>query len=217
MKTDLNLRRAEVVPGDAINANPFNVRNYRLHQVLEQASRLLLFCIECDSNNTSSKVTPRDSRKILAQWQILKDEFDFSMEHNDFPSASHEKAYTVNILDPDEIELVRNVKIKRIVSEMYNSLMVMLSLDSANTQGSIAIEDADDIKAMFSLVDDCLARWIGSGENHESVGIQPPAYEILGEIVPDLTNSHSQTMEPSKTAPLPKLADSKDIPVAPKA
>lgn len=212
MKTELNEVDAQIIGGAKIDVVKYAIRNYRLHQVLEQCSRLFLFCLECDSNNTNSKVTPRDSRKVLAQWQILKDEFAFSMAHNDYPTGSHEYAYCVYLLDQKEIQRVRNVKMKRIVSEMFNACRVILSCDSAKTQGSIAVEDALDVQEMFKVVDDCLARWIGDGANHDSVGITPPAYENLGEVVPlDVDGDYAQIMEPSKGSPLPKLPDTGDL------
>jgi len=208
--TELNKVEAEIVGGKKIDVVEYQIRNYRLHQILEQLSRLLLFCVECDSNNTSSKARPRDVRGILAQWTIAKDELAFSMDHNDYPNGSHEYAFSVVMLDQRTIMKIRNVKIKRIVSEMFNCMRVILSVDSSNTQGFIAQEDADDVIMMFKLVDDCLARWIGEGKDITDTGIIAPAYEILGLLSPDVDLDYASILEPSAGVPLPKLPDTPD-------
>lgn len=211
MITELNKVDAEITGGRKIDVVEYNIRNYRLHQVLEQMSRLFLFCLECDSNNTNSKARPRDVRGIVAQWQIVKDEMAFSMAHNDFPNGSHEYAFKINMLDQKEIQKVRNVKMKRIISEMFNTARVLLSVDSSNTQGFIAQEDADDITQMFTLVDDCLARWIGAGKDTADTGLMAPAYEILGQTIPDVDGDYAQIIEPGSGMPAPKLPDTPDV------
>lgn len=210
MITELKKVDPVITGGRSIDVVDYNVRNYRLHQVLEQMSRLFLFCLECDSNNTNSKAKPRDVRGIVNQWKIVKEEMAFSMDHNDFPNGSHEYAFKVLMLDQKEIQKIRNVKIKRIVSEMFNTARVILSVDSANTQGFIAAEDATDIVQMFTLVDDCLARWIGSGSDLDDTGLMAPAYEILGAVVPDVDLDYAEILEPSKNMPAPKLPDTPD-------
>lgn len=86
----------------------------------------------------------------------------------------------------------------------------MLSVDSAQTQGFIASEDAADIETMLTLVDDTLARWIGDGSDVDSVGLFAPAYENLGELRPDVDSDFATVLEPSKAMPSPKLADVPD-------
>jgi len=210
MITELNKVDAAIIGGKKVDVVEYNIRNYRLHQVIEQMSRLFLFCLECDSNNTSSKARPRDVRGIVAQWQIVKDELEFSMAHNDYPTGSHEYAFKIALIDQKEIQKVRNVKIKRIVSEMFNCARVIVSVDSANSQGFIAREDAADIGQMFKLVDDCLSRWIGTGADVDDTGLEAPAYEVLGQVVPDVDGDFAQILEPSSGLPLPKLPDTPD-------
>lgn len=213
MITEINKVDPQIVGGSKINVVEYNVRNYRIHQVLEQVSRLLLFCLECDSNNTSSKARPRDVRKILSQWTIVKDEFKFSMDHNDYPNSAYEFAYKICLISQNEIQAIRNVKMKRIVSEIFNVVQNVLTVDSAQTQGFIAAEDAADIMLGFKLVDDCLARWIGTGVDAENTGVIAPAYEELGVIEPDVDLNYSQRLEPSKNMPCEVLGDVLDTPV----
>jgi len=211
MITELKKVDPEIIGGRQIEVVDYRIRNYRLHTSLEQVSRLLLFALECDSNNTSSKNLPSDSRKLLAQWKIVKDEFEFGMAHNDFPTGSHEYAYTIVMPTGREIQRIRNVKMKRVVTEIFNTSRVMLSLDSANSQGYVALEDAEDIRQMFVVTDDCLARWIGTGTG-EDLGLTAPAYEKLGELRPDVDSDYAQVLEPSRDMPKPKLDDVADVP-----
>jgi hypothetical protein len=211
MITELQKVSAEVAGGAKIDVVEYNIANYRLHQVLEQMSRLFLFCLECDSNNTSSKARPRDVRRIISQWQIVKDEFEFSVAHNDYPSGKYEHAFKILLIDQKEIQKIRNVKMKRIISEMFGTAQVMLSVDSAQTQGFIAADDAIDIRQSFVLVDDCLSRWIGTGVDADNVGLIAPAYEELGVVQPDVDADFASTNEPSKLTPPAMLPDTKDL------
>lgn len=210
MITELEIVSPSIVPGRKIRVTEFNVRNYRIHQVLEQLSRLFVFLLECDSNNTNSKVKPRDVRGIRQQWTIAKEELEFSMSHNDLPSGAYESAYKLLVVDPTEIQRVRNVKVKRILSEMYATVKVCLGVDSSSTQGFIAQNDFDDITELFACVEDCLNRWIGTGLDALDVGLQVPAYEVIGEMNPDVDLDYAATMEPSGDGALPPLPDVAD-------
>lgn len=209
MITDLNIVDPSIIPGRKIDVVEYKIQNYRLHQVLEQIARLFLFLLECDSNNTSSKIRPRDARRILAQWAVAKDELVFGMEHNDMPSAVYEYGFTISLPTGVEIQRIRNVKIKRVYAEIFNSARQILSVDSAHTQGYVAGEDHSEIMEWFNTVDLCLARWIGDG-SEANTGILVPAYEELGVVNPDVDSDYASVGEPSADAPLPKLPDVAD-------
>lgn len=210
MITQLEKVDPAVVGGQTINVVEYRLQNYRLHQILEQMSRMFLFLLECDSNNTSSKVRPRDVRKIIAQWVIAKDELTFSMEHNDLPDGIYEYGFSICFPEGKEIQRIRNVKIKRIYTEMFNCARQILSTDSAKSQGYIAREDYLEMMEMFTCVDACLARWIGTGADVDSTGIVVPAYEELGVIQPDVDSDYAAINEPSSTTPPAKLGDAPD-------
>jgi hypothetical protein len=213
MITELNNVEPPIVGGRKIETNVYKTRNYRSHNSLEQMARLLLFCLECDSNNTSSKNLPSDTRKIQAQWKICKDEFEFGMLYNDLPKGSHEYAYQISIPSGTEIQRIRNVKMKRITVEIWNTARYILSMDSANSQAYVADEDADDVRKLFAATDATFARWIGSGEDAGNTGIKAPAYEELGEIRPDVDGDYAKILEPSANVPSPKLDDAADTDV----
>ena len=212
MITELNKIEAEIVGGRRIDVVEHQVRNFRLQSVLEQMSRLFLFCLECDSNNTSSKAIPSDVRKIRAQFDIVQDEFDFSSDpqHNDNPQTAHEYAYAIDLIDTKEIQRIRNVKLKRVVAEMYRCAQVILDVDSANTQAYLDTGDQDSIRTCFNTVSNAMDRWIGEGAGPDDTGIYAPAFAQLGEVVPDVDGDWSETLEPSKSMPRPKLPDSVD-------
>jgi hypothetical protein len=209
MITELNKVDANVVGGRKINVVEYKIQNYRLHQVLEQVSRLFLFMLECDSNNTSSKIRPRDARRILGQWNIVKDELAFGMAHNDMPSAIYEYGFVVNLPEGKEIQKIRNVKIKRAYTEIFGAARQILSVDSSRTQGFVAEEDHVDIMEWVDTVDLCLARWIGDGTLSDT-GILVPAYEELGVVSPDVDSDYASINEPSASTPPPKLPDAPD-------
>jgi len=210
MITELNIVDPAIIGGQKVNVVEYKLQNYRLHQVLEQMARMFLFLLECDSNNTSSKMRPRDARKILAQWAIAKGELEFSMAHNDLPDGVSEYGFAICFPEGKEIQRIRNVKIKRIYTEMFNCARQILSVDSAKTQGYIAKEDFDEIMEVFTCVDACLARWIGTGADAENTGLVVPAYEELGVILPDVDGDYAVINEPSTTVPAPKLPDTPD-------
>jgi hypothetical protein len=209
MITELNKVEAAIIGGRKINVVEYHIQNYRLHQVLEQIARMFLFLLECDSNNTSSKIRPRDARRIIAQWNVAKEELVFGMEHNDLPSAIYEYGFAVNLPEGKEIQKIRNVKIKRVYAEMFNAARQILSVDSSKTQGFVAAEDHADIMEWFNTVDLCVARWIGDG-TETNTGILVPAYEELGVISPDVDSDYAAINEPSADSPVAKLPDAPD-------
>lgn len=213
MITNLKEVDAEIEAGRQIEVTKYKTRNYRLHGALEQVSRLLMFCLECDSNNTNSKNLPSDTRAIRSQFDIVKDEFEFGMANNDVPTGSHEYAYSILLPTGKEIQRIRNVKVKRCVTEIFNCCRVLLSVDSSNSQGYVDPSDAVSIRKIFGVTDSCLDRWIGRGVDDSDLGLTAPAYEILGQIAPDVDSDYAKVLEPTKDMPEPKLPDVPDVDV----
>lgn len=212
MITNLREVDAQIEAGREIEVVKYNTRNYRNHLVLEQLSRLLAFMLECDSNNTSSKNLPSDTRDIRDQFKIVKDEFEFGMQNNDAPTGSHEYAYHILLPSGKEIQRIRNVKIKRVLVELFNLCRVVLSVDSSNSQGYVSVGDANKIRAVFDICDKCMDRWIGDGSDDANLGLEAPAYEKLGQMIPDVDGDYAQLLEPSLDLPKPKLPDVPDKP-----
>lgn len=212
MITNLYEKDAEVVGGHEIDVVQNNIRNARLHRVLEQMSRLTLFILECDSNNSSSKVRPSDIRYIRQQWDLVKGEFSFSIadENNDLPSGSYEYAYKIYTIHQKEVARVRNVKLKAVLAEVWDTMNVLLSVDSSNLQDFTAAVDAADVQSRLDFVDRVLDRWVGRGADFNDTGIKAPDYRILGSVVPDVDSDWASVLEPSKRLPDPRWPDAPD-------
>ena len=210
MKTELVVIDPMIKGGAQIETNELNVANLRLQKVAVQIMRLLCFCLECDSANSNAQARPRDVRNIRSQFNIVKNELEFAYSHNDFPAASHESNYKVQLIDQKEIQRIRNVKLYSIVTELYNLTHVMLSCDSAALQGFISETDYTDITQLITLVDDAMDYWVGNGADATDCGIKAPAYEILGELTPTPSLAYAQMNEPSKDGPAPVFADTAD-------
>jgi hypothetical protein len=210
MITELNKIPQDVMPGHKIDVAEYKIRNYRMHGTLESLSRLSLFVLECDSNNTVTKVTPRNARQILSQWELVKNEFEFGLKHNDSPHGAYEMAYTILLLHQTQIQRVRNIKMKRVIAELYNLAQVLMSVDSANTQTYVDGVDSDTVKEAFKVVDDVMMRWLGTGQIG-NLGTTAPAFEILGDIVPNEVGSYAQMLEPTAIRPEGMLPDVPDL------
>lgn len=213
MQTELLEKSPDIVGGHKVDVVQNNIRNPRLHRVLEQMTRLCIYLLECDSNNTSSKAKPSDVRYVRAQWGIVKDEFAFSTaeENNDLPAGAYEQAYKVFTIHQKEVQRVVNVKVRAVLEEIWDTMELMLSVDSAATQGFTASEDIEAISKRLAFVDRVMDRWIGDGKDLMSTGIIAPAYEILGTIVPSINSDWAEKLEPSKRYPASRLADTPDV------
>lgn len=214
MITNLYERSPDVIGGHEIDVVQNNIRNQAIHASLEQMARLQIFLLECDSNNTNSKMKPSDIRGVRAQWDICKQEFEFGFadENNDLPMGAYEYAYQIYTIHQKEIARIRNVKVKKIATVMWNTMNFLLSVDSANTQGYVAEEDADAILQRFAYVDRVMDEWIGNGTDFSDTGRRAPAYEILGRVQPDVDSDFARMLEPSKKLPDPRIPDVPDSP-----
>lgn len=212
MITNLSEVPADIVGGHQIDVVPQNIRNARVHSCLEQMARLMLFLLECDSNNTSSKIKPSDVRFVREQWDICKSEFEFNTaeENNDLPEDQYEHAYSISLPHQKELARIRNVKIKRVATEVWRCMNVCLSCDSSNTQGFTDEHDKASMTTVMEYCDRVMDRWIGNGSDFTDVGLKAPAYEILGQVLPDVDSDFARKLEPSKKLPDPRLPDTPD-------
>jgi hypothetical protein len=62
---------------------------------------------------------------------------------------------------------------------------------------------------MFEIVDAKMLRWLGDG-SLQLTGRNVPAFEEIGEIVPDVDADYAAILEPSRSMPKPKLPDVQD-------
>ena len=69
MKTELNIANAQVLPGRKINMIAYNVANHNVHNILKPVSRLLIWMLEADTNNTTRTVDPLEVQNV---WLALE-------------------------------------------------------------------------------------------------------------------------------------------------
>lgn len=208
MQTEIKNVDPEIIGGKIVECIEYNVRNVRLHNVLEQISRMLIAAVESDSNNSNALASPREVADFWAQWAIVKSEYAFAKENNDLPTGSHEYAFKISLLSGKTIQQIRNVKIKRFVVEAFNATRVMLSVDAANMQSFIDVAGFTKIDLVVEVVEKVMKTWLG--ENGKE-GIYAPSYELLGEVKPDVDSDYASIVEPSSAMPKPKLADVADV------
>jgi hypothetical protein len=183
--------------------------------LMENLSRLLIAVVELQSNDTSSTIVPSDARDILAQFNICKEDLAFAVDVNDAPVGSYQHAFVTLFLNQKEVQRIRNIKIKSVVKDLWMFGMVVLGCDSAKTQNYVSKSDNEKITRAIEVASKSLARWIGTGEA-DSLGVDAPAFESLGELLPDVDADFAQKLEPSKTIPASMLDDVPDTAVVSK-
>ena len=206
MITTLKEVDPQIVDDKEIEVVSNNIRNPRLHRCLEQMSKLCLYVLKCDSNNTNGTVKPSDSAKIRAAWDVVKDEVKFNTqeENNDLPGSDYEFAYMIYTPDQKEIRRINNTKTQNVVAEICTCIEHCLSVDSARTQGYTKPEDVATIQQRLDFVDRVMDRWIGKGTSMTDTGLSMPSYPGLGKIQPDIDGDWATKLEHSKELPMPQ-------------
>ncbi len=211
MITELNVIAPEIVAGAKIDVVEHRIRNFRLHGLLENLSRLLIAVLEVQSNDSSSTVVPSDVRDIQSQFGIIVEDLEFAILVNDAPIGSYQHAFVVAIIDQKEVQRIRNIKVKNVVKDLWMLGMVVLGSDSAKTQNFISPNDQAKVKRALEVCSLSMKRWIGTGENEDSLGIFAPAFEQTGVVTPDVDSNFAVKLEPSKHIPKPQLDDVADV------
>lgn len=210
MITELNEVDPSIVAGAQIDVVRYRIRNFRLHGLMENLSRLLVAIVELQSNDSSATVVPSDARDILAQFNICKEDLAFAVEVNDAPVGSYQHAFVCLFLNQKEVQRVRNIKIKSVVKDLWMFGMVVLGCDSAKTQNFVSVKDAATIQKAIAVCEKSLNRWIGTGEDADNLGVDAPAFITTGELLPDVDADFATKLEPSKSIPKAMLDDVPD-------
>jgi len=211
MITNLNKVEAQIIPGSEIDVVEYNIRNFRLHGMMESLSRLLIAVLEQQSNDTNATVVPSDVRDILAQFGILKGDLDFAEDVNDAPTGQYQLAFVCNFLCQKEVQRIRNIKIKSVVKDAWMLGMVIMGCDSAKSQNFISEVDLTRIRKAIEICEKSMSRWIGTGEDAGSLGLTAPAFEQTGQVLPDVDGDFAKRLEPSKSVPMSMLPDAPDV------
>ena len=209
MITELSVEPMPIAGGRKIAVNEYNIRQFRLHHVLTQISRLMLSNLEVTSNDTAARISGHDVSDFYAQWSICKNRLTFAFENREAFGGSHDIARVILLPTYNELATIRNVKLQAVMDEIMNACQVILSVDSAGFQMDLDAVDHAKIAASFSVVDEVIAYWMGA-PGDEARGVFSPAYERTGEVHPDVDMNAANVLEPSAGMRKAKLPDSPD-------
>lgn len=211
MKTELNIKEHQVSAGNRIDVLSYAVRNFRIHLMLKHASKMLLGLMENQSGNMQATLVPRNVRQQWTALDLIKSEIAFAKAHNDPAEMTHERAYKVYLLEPNQLMEMQNVKQQRVAMELEHFAQIALSVDSANAQGNISEADFAEIELQLQAVEDAMTEWLGTGADNSDTGRAVPYYKHLGELVPDVDADYASVLEPSKAKPKPAIPDVEDV------
>lgn len=211
MITELNIKEHEVEAGQKIDVLSYPVRNFRIHLMLKHASKMLLGLLENQSGNMQATLTPRNVRQQWTALNLIKQEIAFAKSHNDPAEMTHERAYKIYLMEPNQLMEMQNVKQQRVAMELEHFAQIALSVDSANAQGNISDSDFAEIEVQLKAVEDAMIIWLGSGKDNSDTGLEVPFYKHLGEIRPDVDADYAAVIEPGKLTPKPSIPDVADV------
>lgn len=197
MITELEVVPHQIEPARKIQVQEYKCNNFHLHSCLTQLARIMLGQIENQTNNMTGEVVPRDASALQTGWAAYKATLQFALDHNDPPSGSHEYGYVVLLPTQDEIMKMPNTKAKMVVQHLDRLCQVIMSSDSANSNGNIGTQSEADISEQTAICEDAIALWLGTGATNGDVGMQIPIFKHLGEIRPDVDYDKGMVREPT--------------------
>lgn len=218
MITELIVQPPQPTAGAQIKCHVYNLKNFRLHKMLQTVSRTLLWMLEADSNNAASTVIARDSRNVKLALDNIEAEWNRAKKYRDAPMGTLEKGYEINLPYPSEIQMMRNVKLQAAALELYNFAHVVALNDSAQLQQWVGEAMTEDGDLAISILKEVVTETLGTGGKDESsvvghdVGMQAPDYSRLGQLVPDVDNDVANLAEPSSENEPPAVPDTPDTP-----
>lgn len=220
METELTISEPPVVPGKKIKAYRYKLAAFRLHKMLEQVSRMQIALIECDSNNTSSEVTARDSRNFIIALASIRREWEFAIKHKDAPVGTREYIYQIALVEPGTVQRMKNQKLKSVALELQNFGHVCLGSQAADTQVWVGNPSETDLGKALGIVEEVANAELGTGkETDDSTEDKPvfdtgalvPDYSYVGELKPPPHEEAVIMREPSSDAQPPNIPDVPDV------
>lgn len=219
MITELEVSPPKVVPGMKIKMDEFHLKNFRMHKMATDVSRILLFILESDSNNSSAQVVARDARNVQLALGAVDKELGYLKSYRDAPMGVLEKGYTVLLPKSSEIMRMTNRPMQCVAQEILNFANVIIFNDSSQQQqwsGAGPTADLDDSLLTLRTI---IADTIGTGAADEAhpagydVGPLHADYSRLGTLMPDVDMDSVTLSEPRVGAPEPpRVPDSPDVP-----
>lgn len=211
MITELEVVPHTTVPGRKIKVKEYQVRNFYLHTVLTHISRMILGLIESRTNNMKGEVVPRTVTATRLGWEAVKATFQFALDHNNPPTGAHEFGYAVLLPTKGEIQRIPNIKTKMIVQHLDHLAEIVMSCDSANSDGNIGVQSEADLREQISICEDAIDIWFGGGADNSDVGQTVAILKHLGELRPDVDLDKGTVYEPSADRPQTGRPDVADV------
>jgi len=217
MKTELEVSNPQPTAGQKIRVHRYNIRNFRLHKMLQTISRTMLFLLEADSNNASATHTARDSRNIQTALANVRSEWDRAKMYRDSPSGALEREYSILLPEPSEVQRMNNQKSQCVAQELYNLSTVIAFSDSGKLQQWVGEGASRDIETALSIAEQVILETVGDGQVGDSlvgfnVGAEAADFSILGSIAPDVDEDRAGLAEPSAGEVEPSVVpDTPDI------
>ena len=210
MKTDLKVVKAQIIGGREIDTVLVETTNQSLSNVLSPMSKCLLWMLECDSNNTTRTIVPRDVRTILGMIEFFKTEQAQAKKHKDQPMGVLEVQYKILLPSPVEMKKFPNMLIERVALQIYNVCRICISVDSKGTKNFIHSKDFKLLDEAVVVLDDTILKYLGDGKDVEPYDV--PDLMELGQVVPDTDMDAAEFREPSADRPTLGMPDTKDTP-----
>lgn len=204
MMTELDLQQQVIIGGEKIAVFKWTLGNIHLHQFCCVLSRLQLAALECDSNNTSGGMIPFDAESLYNEWGRAKREYARGVKWSHLAPASQEKILSVLAITSNEELRTVNVKVRRLISAIGVLIHKAVYCDSAKLQFGIGAADQRKLQDQIDYSEEVLLDYIGDGvrsENGFNVGMEVPAFEHLGVVVPPINLHEAQVYEPSPASP----------------
>ena len=171
-----------------------------------------LASIEGQSNDQAGTMVPREVQEHRKTWDAFKVEIQFMKDHNDPPRSKYDERFKIYEIHGDEISRIYNFKVKRVVMEVDRLMKIMMSVDSASSQGNVSNEDFKKIDIQVQTCEDALNIWWGTGTDNDNTGIAIGDYNHLHMTTPLATNSYSEMAEASAEVAPNMLPDAPDVP-----
>jgi len=219
MITELNVSDPRPIAGMQIKVDSYHLKNFRMHKMLSEISRVLLFILESDSNNSSAQTVARDARNVQSALSSVEKEFGYLQEFRDAPMGTLERGYTILLPKASEIQRMNNRPMQCVAQELLNFANVIVFNDSAQQQQWLGEGPSSDISDSLSVVKRIIVETIGTGAKSDAnptgydVGPKHADYSRLGTLAPDVDLDNVSLAEPRVGSVIPsRVPDTADVP-----
>lgn len=218
MITNLKVDSPVPVAGMEISCNKFDIKHFRLHKMLSELTRMIMFLLESDTNNSAAQVVARDSRTVSLGFTAIEKEWEFAQKYRNAPLGTLEQGYSIVLPKPSEVQRMKNRPAQCAAQELMNLANVLIFNDSSTQQQWVGEGPARDIQDALDTAKEIVTSELGTGaadEGHPTgydVGSEHADYSRLGELKPDIDLDRVSIAEPSVTNRPPRVVDTPDIP-----